>query len=115
MLPHSSFEALCPKQSVMFWFQNFSVSKLFYFLDDFSFGIKRIWYKKVSDSVSKKFGIEKSVGFDIVKIWYRDKYRTQYQKNLVSKKVLDSVSFRFWVSSHTATGTAFDKYQVLEF
>ena len=39
--------------------------------------------KKVSDSVAKKIGFEKSIGFGI-------------------KKVLDSVSFRFWVSSHTA-------------
>ena len=36
----------------------------------------------------EKNGIEKSIGFGIEKIWYR-------------KKVLDSVSFRFWVSSHT--------------
>ena len=42
----------------------------------------------VSDSVSKKFGIEKSIRFGIEKCWYQ-------------KKVSDSVSFRFWVSSHT--------------
>ena len=36
----------------------------------------------------KKFGIEKSIGFGIEKNWYR-------------KKVSDSVSLRFWVSSHT--------------
>ena len=46
--------------------------------------------KKVSVSVSKKIGIEKSIGFGIEKNWYR-------------KKVSDSVSFRFWVSSHTDT------------
>ena len=82
----------------------------------------------VSDSVSKKFGIEKSIGFGIENIRYRKKYRIRYRKNLVSKKVSDSVSekigigksigfgigkiwywkkvsdsvsFRFWVSSHT--------------
>ena len=44
--------------------------------------------EKVSDSVSKKIGIGKSIGFGIEKNWYR-------------KKVSDSVSFRFWVSSHT--------------
>jgi hypothetical protein len=44
--------------------------------------------KKVSDSVLEKFGIKKSIGFGIEEIWYR-------------KKVSDSVSFRFWVSSHT--------------
>ena len=55
----------------------------------------------VSDSVSKKFGIEKSIGFGIENIWYRKKYRILYRKNLVSEKVSDSVSFRFWVSSHT--------------
>jgi len=68
---------------VMFRFRNFSVSKLFHFLDGFGFGIE-----KVSDSVLKIFGIGKSIGFGIGKIWYR-------------KKVSDSVSFRFWVSSHT--------------
>ena len=38
-------------------------------------------------SVSKLLGFEKSIGFGIGKNWYR-------------KKVLDSISFRFWVSSH---------------
>ena len=42
----------------------------------------------VLDSVSKKFGIEKSIGFGI-------------GLNLVSEINSDSVSFRFWVSSHT--------------
>ena len=37
---------------------------------------------------SKKIGIEKSIGIGIENIWYR-------------KKDSDSVSFRFWVSSHT--------------
>ena len=105
-------------------FRNFSVSKLFHFLDGFGFGIERIWYRKkyriryrknlvskiVSDSVSEKFGIGKSFGFSVVQIlgilgdvsvskllgfetfpffrWFR----FQYRKNLVSKKVLDSVS-----------------------
>ena len=36
------------------------------------------------------------------KIWYRKKYRSQSRKILVpKKKVSESVSFRFWVSSHT--------------
>ena len=38
--------------------------------------------------VSIKFGIDKSIRFGIGKIWFW-------------KKVSDSVSFRFWVSSHT--------------
>ena len=58
-----------------------SVSKLLGF-ETFPF------FLVVSDSVSKKFGIEKSIGFGIGKIWYRI-------------KVSESVSFRFWVSSHT--------------
>ena len=44
--------------------------------------------KKVSDSVLKISGIGKSIGFGIERIRYR-------------KKVSDSVSFRFGVSSHT--------------
>ena len=94
-----------------------SVSKNFGFEKSIGIGFEKIWYrkkywyrfrkilvskkvsvsvsekklvsKKVSDSVSKIFGIGKSIGFGIGKIWYR-------------KKVSDSVSFRFWVSSHTA-------------
>ena len=57
-----------------------SVSNLFHFLDSFGCCIKRVW----------EFGIEKSIGFDI-------------GKHLVSGKVSDSVSFRCWVLSHTAT------------
>ena len=30
----------------------------------------------------------------------KKKYRIRYRKKLVSKKVLDLVSFRFWVLSH---------------
>ena len=65
-----------------FRFRNFSVSKLFHFVDGFGFGIEKIWYqkkyriryrknlvsKKVSDSVSEKFGIGKSFGFGFVQI-----------------------------------------------
>ena len=51
----------------------------------------------VSDSLSKNFGIEKTIGFGIVKFWYQKKYWILYRKNLVSEKVFDSVSFRFWV------------------
>ena len=47
---------------------------------------KKIGIEKVSDSVSTNSGNEKSIGIG---------------KKLVSKKVSDSVSFRFWVSSHT--------------
>ena len=58
-----------------FQFQNFSVSILFQFLDGIGFGIeKNLVSKKVSVLLSEKFGV---------------------------KKVSDSVSFRFWVSSHT--------------
>ena len=53
-------------------------------------GFETFHFLVVSDSVLKKFGIEKSIGFGIKKIWYR-------------KKVSDSVSFRFWVSSHTGS------------
>ena len=83
----------------------------------------------VSVSVSENFGIEKSIGIGFGKIWYRKKYRYRFRKFLVSKKVsvsknlvlvlkifgieksisfdflasikvLDSVSLKFWVSSH---------------
>ena len=36
------------------------------------------------------------IGFGIEKIWFRKKYRIRYRKNLVSKKVSDSVSENFW-------------------
>ena len=51
--------------------------------------LKKLVSKEVSDLVSKKVGIEKRIGFGIGQIWYL-------------KKVSDSVSFRFGVSSHTA-------------
>ena len=50
--------------------------------------LKNFGIKKVSVSVSKKGGIGKSIEFGIEKNWCR-------------KKVSDSVSFRFWVLSHT--------------
>ena len=76
---------------------------------------KNLGIKKVSVSVSKIFGIEKSIGIGFVKFWYRKKYRYRYRKKIgigksigfgiekiwYRKKVSDSVSFRFWVSSHT--------------
>ena len=47
------------------------------------------WFqKKLSLLVSEKNGIEKSFGFGIEKKWYW-------------KKISDSFSFIFWVSSHT--------------
>ena len=69
----------------------------------------------VSVSVSKKIGIEKSIGIGIGKILVLKKYRYWYrkkigieksigigiEKNWYRKKVSVSVSFRFWVSSHT--------------
>ena len=45
------------------------------------------------DSVSEEIGIGKSIGFGIGKNWFR-------------KKVSDSVSVRFWVSSHTGFDTS---------
>ena len=39
----------------------------------------------------KKNGIEESIAFRIKKIWYRKKYRIQYWKYLVSKKISDLV------------------------
>ena len=62
-----------------FLFRNFSVSKLFPFLDGFKIGIKEI-------------GSESDIEKHLVSIKVLD---------LVSEKVSDSVSFRFWVSSHT--------------
>ena len=61
----------CSIQSVTFRFRNFSVSKLFHFFSGFGFGIEQIWY--------------------------RIKYRFQYPKKLVSEKVSDSVSTKFWI------------------
>ena len=73
----------------------------------------------VSETVSKKFGTEKSPRTGLGKFWYRKKYRNRSQKNLVPKKVpesvsenfrtekvSESVSFRFWVLSHTAERTS---------
>ena len=56
----------------------------------------------VSEPESKKFGTEKSLGTGLEKNEYRKKSRNRSRKNLVPKKVSESVSFRFWVSSHTA-------------
>ena len=80
-----------------------SVSNFFRYRESIGIGFKKIWYrkkyryrfrkflvsKKVSVSenlvlVSKIFGIEKSISFDF----------------LASIKVLDSVSLKFWDSSH---------------
>ena len=49
----------------------------------------------VSEPVSKKFGTEKSPGTGLGKFWYQ-------------KKVSESVSFIFWVSSHTGGENVFD-------
>ena len=65
-------------QSVTFRFRNFSVSKLFHFFDGFGFGIEKIWYRK--------------------------KYRIRYRKNLVSKKVSDSVSEKFGIGKSFGFG-----------
>ena len=65
-------------QSVTFRFRNFSVSKLFHFFGGFGFGIKKIWYRK--------------------KYWFR------YRKNLVSEKVLDSVSKIFGIGKNFGFG-----------
>ena len=85
------------KKSFGFSIKNFGYQK------SFGFGTETICYqkkfqiqyrkflvaKKVSDLVSKFFGGEKSFGIGIEKIWS-------------GKTVLDFVSFRFGVSSHTA-------------
>ena len=64
---------------------------------------KNFGIEKKSDSVLrkigigfsiKKFGIKKSIGFSIKKRWYR------------KEKKMDSVSFGFWVSSHTVPLTS---------
>ena len=113
-----------------FRFRNFLVSKLFhvFFMVSVSvskkigieksigIGFENFWYrKKVSVLVSKKFGIEKSIGIGIGKILVSKKVSVLVsekigieksigigiEKNWYRKKVSDSVSFRFWVSSHT--------------
>ena len=57
-------------------------------------------FQIVLDSVSKKFGI----GFGIGKFWYRKKYRIRYWKNLVSKKVSDSVLKIFGIGKSIGFG-----------
>ena len=88
--------------------------------------------KKVSDSVSEIFGIEKSIGFVMEKNYQKNLgfvclkhgflkfgigigigfetfpvffgwYWIRGRKYLESEKSSDSVSFRFWVSSHTGS------------
>ena len=90
-----------------------SVSETFGIEKSIGIGFGKIWYrkkyryrfrkisvsKKVSVSVSEKNGIEKSIGFGIEKNWYR-------------KKVSDSVSLRFWVSSHTAIRCTLSAFQM---
>ena len=49
-------------------------------------------------SISKKIGIEKSICIGIGKHLVSKKV----SDSVLKKKVSDSVSFRFWVSSHTA-------------
>jgi len=83
---------------------------------------KNLVSEKVSDSVSEKFGIGKSFGFSIIQIlgilgdvsfskvlgietfpffrWFRIRYR----KNLVSKKVSDSVSKKFSIEKSIGFG-----------
>ena len=57
-------------QSMTFWFQNFSVSKLLHFLDGFGFGIERIWYRKKYRIRYWKYLVsEKSFGFGFVQIF----------------------------------------------
>ena len=65
-------------QSVTFRFRNFSVLKLFHFFCGFGFGIEKNWYQK--------------------------KYRIQYRKFLVSKKVSDSVSEKFGIGKSFGFG-----------
>ena len=117
-----------------------SVSKNFGIKKSIGIGFEKIWYqkkyryrfrkklvsKKVSVSVSKNFGIEKSIGIGFVKFWYRKKYRYRYRKKIgigksigfgiekiwYRKKVSDSVSFRFWVSSHTGRWCGESKYSL---
>ena len=77
------------------------VFKTFSFFGGIKFSIKKIWYRKsiglgikkigtqkVLDSVLEKFCIKKSIGFGI-------------KTFDLGNKVSDSVSFRFWVLSHT--------------
>ena len=70
-----------------------SVSKFFGINKSIGIGFETcLCFLIVSVLVSKNFGIDKSIGIGFDFFWYRKKYRYRYRKNLVSKKVSDSVS-----------------------
>ena len=78
------FDKFWYRKKFRYWFRKNLVSKKVSVLVS-----EKFWYrKKYRYWYRKKIGIEKSIGIGIEKNWYR-------------KKVSDSVSFRFWVSSHT--------------
>ena len=75
---------------------------LLYFLDGIGTGLeKKLVPEKVPESVSEKFGTEKSLGIGLEKNEYRKSLGIGLEKIWYRKKVSESVSFRFWVSSHT--------------
>ena len=80
------FENFWYRKKFRYWFRKNLVSKKVSVLVS-----EKFWYrKKYRYWYRKKIGIEKSIGIGIEKNWYR-------------KKVSVSVSFRFWVSSHTGS------------
>merc|ERR1712208_62513 len=60
----------------------------------------------VSEPVSEKFGTENCPGTGLETNFVPKKSRYRSRKILVPKKVSESVSFRFWVSSHTVAKIA---------
>ena len=99
-----------------FWHCNISVSKLFHVFSWYRYRFrKKLVSKKYRYRFRKFLVSKKSFGIGFEKIWYRKKYRYWYRKNFgieksigigieknwYRKKVSVSVSFRFWVSSHT--------------
>ena len=85
---------VCPQDSFEFKCIQITCTRVWCFGFETSRFLNFSIFWMVSDSVSKRFGIVKSIGLGFVKIWYKKKYRIRYRTNLVSEKVLDSVSFR---------------------
>jgi hypothetical protein len=54
----------------------------------------------------EKIITEKSLGIGLEKFWYRKSLGIGLKKIWYRKKVSESISFRFWVSSHTGTKMA---------
>ena len=75
------------RQSVKFWFRDFSSSKLFHFFYGIGIGFGNFWYRKKYRYRFQKNLVSKKVSVSVSeKIWYRKKYRIRYRKKLVSEK-----------------------------